>query len=109
MLGRILEKFTEERQRRMIFWEVPWRAAEMAANTPKKFTWIHPAEAPENNSIARVCHEAQDLALGEKFSSAPTRAENMDAVQQCWQIATAACELRNCHQLVRNSASTALG
>ena len=40
MLGRILEKFTEERQRRMIFWEVPWRAAEMAANTPKKFTWM---------------------------------------------------------------------
>ena len=40
MLGRILEKFTEERQRRMIFWEVPRRAAEMAANTPKKFTWM---------------------------------------------------------------------
>ena len=40
MLGRILEKFTEERQRRMIFWEVPWRAAEMAANTPKKFTLV---------------------------------------------------------------------
>ena len=36
-----------------------------------------------NNSIARVCHEAQDLALGEKFSSAPPRAENMDAVRQC--------------------------
>ena len=35
--------------------------------------FIHPAEAPENNSIARVCHEAQDLALGEKLSSAPTR------------------------------------
>ena len=28
--------------------------------------FIHPAEAPENNSIARVCHEGQDLALGEK-------------------------------------------
>ena len=70
---------------------------------------IHPAGSLENNSIARVCHEAQDLALGEKLSSAPTRAENMDAVQQGWQIATAACELRNCHQLVRNSASTALG
>ena len=40
MLGRILEKFTEERQRRMICWEVPRRAAEMAANTPKKFTWM---------------------------------------------------------------------
>ena len=40
MLGRILKKFTEERQRRMIFWEVPRRAAEMAANTPKKFTWM---------------------------------------------------------------------
>ena len=40
MLGRILEKSTEERQRRMIFWEVPRRAAEMAANTPKKFTWM---------------------------------------------------------------------
>ena len=40
MLGRILEKFTEERQRRMIFWEVPRRAAEMAANAPKKFTWM---------------------------------------------------------------------
>ena len=24
----------------MIFWEVPRRAAEMAANTPKKFTWM---------------------------------------------------------------------
>ena len=34
-LRRTLEKFTEERQRRMFFWEVPRRAAEMAANTPK--------------------------------------------------------------------------
>ena len=70
--------------------------------------FIHPAEAPENNSIARVCMRHRTSPSG-KISSAPTRAENMDAVQQCWQLATAACELRNCHQLVRNSASTALG
>ena len=42
--------------------------------------FIHPAEAPENNSIARVCHEGQDLALGEKISGAATRAEKMAAV-----------------------------
>ena len=38
--------------------------------------FIHPAEAPENNSIARVCHEAQDLALGEK-SAAHQRAQKI--------------------------------
>ena len=42
--------------------------------------FIHPAEAPENNSIARVCHEGQDLALGEKNSGAAMRAEKMAAV-----------------------------
>ena len=42
--------------------------------------FIHPAEAPKNNSIARVCHEGQDLALGEKNSGAATRAEKMAAV-----------------------------
>ena len=71
--------------------------------------FIHPAEAPENNSIARVCREEQDLALREN-SAAHQRAQKTwlryrmaDNLQQL----LVSCE--NCHQLDRNSAATALG
>ena len=46
--------------------------------------FMNPAEALEHNSIARVCREKQDLARGEKLSSAPTRAEKMAAAHHGW-------------------------
>ena len=71
--------------------------------------FIHPAEAPENNSIARVCHEGQDLALGEK-TAARQRAQKRwlryrmaDNLQQLLM----GCE--KCHPVDRNSAATTLG
>ena len=80
MLGRILEKFTEERQRRMIFWEVPRRAAEMAANTPKKFTWMpgktllkSPKNPKRSGVFSGLCLPCENLGALERRRAIPRR------------------------------------